>query len=222
MKSQTDAEQFCIFPPPHGQIKKFLGVIKVNAEQRLAVGLCPIDWATSELEPLFKGKGYEWFARPSIVSQFPKPYPEWLLRRFGTDPLHEVGDKIHPPNTLLYCEYHGGTQQGIAAGDWCILCEAVRKWALGIIDHWVRHSSEKRARALQGGRHMKDGEIISPDALDWGVAIEALRMFPDQQSRKIVQEQLDTMPPEILERIENSITGLFRSADGNKRQTDFG
>jgi|GEM_PF-2812939 len=203
MRLITGTEHVCTFPPPHGHTK-FLGIIKVEVRQRQAVGLCPIDWAAPELEHLLKGEGYQWFARPHLLFQFPKPYPEWLLHRFGQDPLRKAGDKIHPPNALLYCEYHGGTQQGIAAGDWCVLCEAIRKWALGIIEYWVQHSPDKRERALQGARHMEDGEIISPDVLDWGVAIGTLSLFSDQQSRKILQEQLNAMPTDALERVANS------------------
>lgn len=200
MRPITNTEHFCTFAPPHGHTK-FLGVIKTGVRQRQAVGLCPIDWRAPELEPLLKWDGYS-IARWRVFGMVPGS-TQGLTRLALVAPLG-VPVEWHPSQTVPYCEYHGGTRQSVAAGEWCVLCEEVRKWALAIIQKWSQHSSEVRKAALQGTRHMDGGYIISPDLLDWGVAIGTLSLFSDQQARKVLQEQLNSTPVDALQRIEES------------------
>ena len=191
MKPTIGTEHFCIFAPPHGHTK-FLGIIKAEVTQRQAVGLCTIDWSSPELGPFLRDQCY---------------HHQCILVLGTAHPMLE--GTAHRPNQVAYCEYHGGTRHHIAAGEWCFLCERIRAWALDVIKDWGNHPPDKRKQALEGARRTESG-IISPDLLDWGVAIGILSLFSDQQSRKVLRQQLNTTPADALERVTRHHSYLKR------------
>ncbi len=181
MGSMTDTQHFCRFPAPHGHTR-YLGVIKVGIRQREAVGRCPIDWFAPELEPLLKAKDtHAMQARVLILSE-----AGLLPSDIWADVRH-----YHPPNARAYCEYHGGTKQGISAGEWCVVCHNVRKWALDVLRQRNRTQHLPQARERDLNFEEWSQAILDPYAFDRRDAVNILSLFSDQEVRDTLWSQLD-------------------------------
>jgi hypothetical protein len=130
-------------------------------------------------------------------------WDRYAVNRGFLGPFPEVQGKTHPPNTVPYCEYHGGTQHGVAAGEWCVKCEVVRKWALNIIQSFSQcYLPEARGVGLKG---TFKNEIINPDVMNWGVALGILGLFPDMHAQSVLRYELNATPEVGLEDIKNYV-----------------
>lgn len=185
MNEPQVTEQLCDFPPPHGQIRR-LGLIKIDAQHRKAVATCPFDWSVPELEVPLTRQSYEGDRARIIRVRTGRSF-------VGINESAVISATMHPPNKIAYCEYHGGTRHQAAAGEWCALCEELRKIALEDMEFWQQQCSpQKRVAFLRGRTELLQGSQwnVEGKVFQMKVAIGVLGLFPEQKVRQVLWDEL--------------------------------